>query len=510
MMRERAHRHTDRARLVFVCAVALALVAGLMAPAAGEEADPAPTLTVTPSTDLVDGQVVTVSGAGWRPNDDGDLYVELCREGSSYQCTSSTSAPTDESGAFAAPLLVRATGRDPDAGLDCRSEPCVVHVVEDYEDTTVVAAVSFRPDGPLLYHPTASVDPPTGLVDGQLVTVVGAGWEPGQRVTIIECNPDRTRCPGTYLDVDADASGGFTTSYRVRSNGDRQHRGPYDCRTHPCQLRLTALHQQVHVPLAFDADVPPLPPPTVSVTPNDDLLPVQEVHVEGAGYFPHQALVYGQCTGPGYLSPPDCYNGDVVADGNGHVSFTATIRDAVPHSHGPHHRSDCRVFQCYLGISVDLEWYTLASVPLHLRGDGDEHLEVTPSADLRDVETVAVDATGLNPDRWVRLAQCVVGDLDDWNIPFGQCVAPAVRFDVDATGELHTTLAVRATYTSADDDTPAPFDCRIDRCQVILEGVDYAPHDSYNSPFSWVGVPLSFATEAAPATPTAVTPAFAG
>lgn len=494
-------------RLVIIGLTALALgaVPAASASASGQEVAPTPTITVMPSTNLVDGQVVTVSGTGWQP-DVASLSLRLCGEVDVYACPAGAFAATDGSGAFSVSFTVRATDYYFSDGIDCRTESCVLRAGYTSRDDGVTAPVSFDPDGPLLRDPHVSVDPAGPLVDGQLLTVTSSGWDPSQEVRIVECDADRSLCPTRWERVDADATGSLAIEYRVRGQGDIQREGDLDCRTEPCFLHLESAHNRVAVALIFDPGVPPLPSPTLQVTPDHDLVPGQRVHLEGAGFFPGQELVYGECNSATYLRPPDCYWGDITADAGGAISFDTTVAASIYAYHSAFH--DCRPDHCYFAVSTWYEWHTLASAQVHLLPEGDEQLTVRPTAGLHDGDTVRIDATGLNRGLEVQVAQCVVANPQ---YPFGQCVSAPVTLPVDDAGELHTTMRLRDHLTAQYGDPPEQFDCRVVECQVIVggPGVRYHP-DYYGRYYHWHGAPLTFAGVAPPATPTAVAPAFTG
>lgn len=471
---------------------------------AGPPATP-PSVSASPDTDLVDGQVITVSGTGLRPNQ-SRLRVIVCAQAEPRHCTTGADVGTDAAGAFSVPFTVFATNFGYDT-VDCRSEPCLVRLADELGIVDVSVPVAFRADGPLVYNPSVSLDTDVGLVDGQVLTVSGTGWEPGRRVTIRECSADRSRCPGYDVEVEADAAGSFTTEFRVRAHGDIRRRGEIDCRTDTCELSFDSFRSRVVVALAFDPDAPLLPPPTVEVTPNHDLLPGQQVRVDGTGFFPHQELVWGQCDRSDYLEPPYCYWGDLIADATGHVSFTTRVSVSLLRYHGA---SDCRPDRCYIGISTDLEWYPLAMTALHQRPEGDEHVAVHPTSGLLDGDAVTVDATGLNVGFDVHLAQCVFPDPDDPDSVL--CAPGALTVPVSPDGEVHTAIHVRERFEAEDTAAPTGFDCRVDTCHVVVSGagVDYEPWSMYPGEFQWQGAAISFADGAVPAQPTAVTPAFAG
>ena len=173
-------------RLVLAAAVA-ALVAGPAAPvraqavgsapvgggAASAEAAPTPagTVIMSRSTDLVDGEVVTVTGAGWPQG--ADVFVATCGDGA-FPCFGRQTVVADGSGAIALSYLVRALGHG-GVWLDCRVEACHLHVWPRAGYSASVP-LTFVPDGPVVDTGNAVVAPNAALVEGQAVEVTGNGW----------------------------------------------------------------------------------------------------------------------------------------------------------------------------------------------------------------------------------------------------------------------------------------------------------------------------------------------
>ncbi|MGH9224831.1 MAG: neocarzinostatin apoprotein domain-containing protein, partial [Acidimicrobiales bacterium] len=90
-----------------ILAVAAAAVLGPISPASANgpesdpDGDPNVTLTVSPSDNLTDGQLVQVSGAGFPPNSVGGR-LRMCNTGDSRVCTAPIGTfATDASGSFA-------------------------------------------------------------------------------------------------------------------------------------------------------------------------------------------------------------------------------------------------------------------------------------------------------------------------------------------------------------------------------------------------------------------------
>jgi hypothetical protein len=144
--------------------VASSILVLLAAPASAQEA---PSITVTPSTGLRDGQTVTVDGTGFSPNATtfGSLTVGLCPADivddvtqASLRCGATVAfpVPVDDNGVFQAQLQVfRNQPTLPgDGTLRCTDAPhaCVVLALEvtgtppDFGLVTDTAPVTFRPE----------------------------------------------------------------------------------------------------------------------------------------------------------------------------------------------------------------------------------------------------------------------------------------------------------------------------------------------------------------------------
>ncbi len=93
-------------------------------------------------------------------------------------------------------------------------------------------------------NPQITVDPSTGLVDGQTVQVSGTGFQPDQQIQIIECGAEVTTppfigatCTDYSVGVQADADGSFApVSFTVRTTiaGSKWVKGHYVPATHDC------------------------------------------------------------------------------------------------------------------------------------------------------------------------------------------------------------------------------------------------------------------------------------
>ncbi len=187
---------------------------------AGAQTEPGPTITVTPDTDLVDGQVVEVTGAGFTPQH--SVWLAQCPTGITdladvMQACGQTPVMVlpDASGGFSVPTEVR---RRIPAG-DCARAPgtCSMVVV----DLTAMSVVAEAPidvtDGPTLSENI--VVSPSAADDGDIVTVRGENFPPDVAVAVAQCLSDRPVsaewCAVTPVTATTDGAGAFTVELPI-------------------------------------------------------------------------------------------------------------------------------------------------------------------------------------------------------------------------------------------------------------------------------------------------------
>lgn len=362
--------------------------------------------------------------------------------------------------------------------------------------------------------PVIHATPTTDLVDGQVVTVDGTGWPPRdsfRHLGIHLCPADEDQCDRLATGFEAEADGTFHREVHARTVFEAFDGTTIDCRAVACHLLVdeSTTHPRVRVPLTFDPDAPLLPDPVLAVTPDQDLIRDQPVTLHGTGFFPDEPLLLTICA-PG-LDPFSCAGLPVQADGSGELATTATPRIFQLQWHGGY---DCRSEPfCSFSVLDPNDRALRASAPQHLRPDGDEVITVTPTDGLAENATVTVHASGLNEayDGWV--AQCWHDPA--FHQPWATCATDKVPFTVGPSREHTARYPVRRhiTITRANDGVTIEVDCAIDsNCTLDVGGdaVDALLHNGMGDSEARVETPLSFAGATTPATPTAVTPAFAG
>ena len=179
--------------------------------------------TVTPDTDLLNFQSVTLSGTGFSAA--GGVQIVQCTSDASSpsDCTQSSNfAATSATGTFTTPVIVRRVLHTGSGDVDCASAPGRCSLVStSFGPTTLVAksALDFDDSVPLPPPPTVTVTPHTDLVQGQSVTVTGANFAPSSFVALTECLTDteyQPYCSFSGSGVQTDSAGGFTQQFAVR------------------------------------------------------------------------------------------------------------------------------------------------------------------------------------------------------------------------------------------------------------------------------------------------------
>lgn len=208
---------------------------------------PEVTVTVTPSTELADFQIVDVHGEGFFPGD--EVQVTQCTPGPvlPFGCGSSyaSSVLVGDTGTFDTRTRVRRTVTSESFGpgvpedVQCWPAPgaCVM-TVASHIDPNAVAEIplAFRADPTPVLAPTITVDEPGPYDDGQVVTIRGSGYLPGEPLAIVECTgPPTTGGEGCgYAGPPSGASADEDGRVVVRAALHRTMRGIFGGRLIDC------------------------------------------------------------------------------------------------------------------------------------------------------------------------------------------------------------------------------------------------------------------------------------
>ena len=275
-------------------AVALALVAGLTmvggSPSAAE-----PVITITPASGLTDWQYVRVQGSGFEPNTLMEYFQ--CRGGAvdENDCDGYNADFVDSDGAgnvdFTYPVDARIYLPD-GTEVDCRTDPAGCEIGIGYmmdADEWPAAALPFDPTAPLRPLVTATATPDSGLEDGDVVTVHGAGVLPRFETWAFQCAAGDAMW-GRRCNLDGESRGVADPGTETIDLGLEVHRRfvtPFgdqiDCDTAPggCEIVLSwgfsnqpdrhatvALSFTGAPPTTTASTVAPTPPTTVPASPS--------------------------------------------------------------------------------------------------------------------------------------------------------------------------------------------------------------------------------------------------
>ncbi len=229
-----------------------------------------PTITVTPDSGLVDGQMVTVTGEGFEPWELYEIFEcratavddELCDGYNAYMFDSDGEGRIS----FAFPVDARILSRWGEE-FDCRSAPgaCTIGVgyMIDY-DESAVAPLTFDPDAPLLPRVRAELSRRAGLADGDVITVTGRNVSLMEAAWVWQCQTavqpglcDYTRAKS----IDPDGDRRFRSRFRVRSMLRATSGETIDCAAGPgvCAVGVSWGYAQSadrydEVPISFGSD----------------------------------------------------------------------------------------------------------------------------------------------------------------------------------------------------------------------------------------------------------------
>jgi hypothetical protein len=501
--------------------------------AVASPADAAPTMSVTPSGNLVDGQTVTVTVTGLAPS--STAGVAQCVEGHGQEgceLDNRLIISTDENGGFTTTMVLHAILATPIGAIDCRTsaEACVVGANTDFSEVGAVWTITeFDPGGTLQPPPSLQVQPNTELLDNQLVTLVGAGYPVniGYRVQIcIGGSTAPTDCSSSQFmpPVFTGATGSFSTPLVVHSGLVTDGGTAVDCRAAAgtCEVRVgpNPLTNRTGVaPLDFDPAGPLTPQPTITVTPDDMLVDRQHVIVAGAEFAPQTAVQIRQCAVSGGVT---CQTlGFASADGAGR--FEAELALDARLWFGVDPAIDCRQVECQLRASTfTAPDEAVAAISFDPDGPLAPAPTVTaaPATNLVDHQIIDVTGTGfdfglgfigtpipvrVDGEQAALPADVIIG-VGDLALDAVMCAGSGTDFDrcsystfqrmpVDADGNLAGVFQVDAVLHAYEGD----FDCR-DATVACELRVGLVGH-----PFKQAALALAFDPEGALAPPPALT-----
>jgi hypothetical protein len=285
------------------------------------------TATITPDSDLIDGQVVTIVGEDFDVTDRYGSLGEIieCRlpvtDRDDCDERTDTYAEIDRTGYLAASYRLEALLRVDGADVDCRTTACALFVGQEGGGLARAALVplDFDPSAPLGPPPTVTVTPSTSLRDGQIVDVDGEGLRSKGYLILLQCRwgaTDPEACTfETYDFVDVRADGTFHTQVALRAvfEDSSRERNRVNCRVTACSLTAFQdpygyyygapspegifggdIDRTARVRLRFRPHAPLLEP-SISTDDLTDVHSGQRWRIWGTGGRPEGTLILVQC-----------------------------------------------------------------------------------------------------------------------------------------------------------------------------------------------------------------------
>lgn len=445
----------------------LVALATLLPAGAGAQPPPAPNVAAESSTDLVDGDQVTVTATDVPSGSVVEVYQCLSGVTDAFEeCDLSGGwwGLADGDGNVTATLRVTTMlypgfGDAPSPGTDCREgDACVLRVSVDGIRPADPLPLHFDPDGALAPPPTISVTPDEQLGDHESVRVEGSGFVWAPSVHVWQCVADPAGADDCDIDTPVWApvstSGDLEVDVPAFALIETRSRGTVDCRE-PGSCIMAATNVSVFrpertatAPVSFDADAAVLQP-TLTVTPDSNLADSDTVTVTGSDFSASVTyLSLSICPAGASSLWNDCRPlSSVDMDGTGRFSVDVAVLAAFGTATG---NVDCRstAEPCMLvaGAGESVNSPRAARAALHFDPDAPlppgPSIDVSPSTDLPDHGEVSVSGTDFLPSGEASLRVCQVGDpsLCDWE--------SSMWLAVDASGELTAELGVSSTFVN--------------------------------------------------------------
>ena len=426
--------------LVVVLAVLASLAVTTMAAAAAVVAA-RPTVTVWPRTGLVDDQPLLIQVRDWVPST--YLVAWLCSAGGPAWGNNCDYVSELVPGPLGN-LRVRrpadvVVDRRVGGPVDCREVACELLVRDGNgphvpQNAVVRVPLTFDPDGPDPTRPETTATPQEDLRDGDQVRVAGHGYPlrefapaeaagegddgPSRPVYLYQCRaaPDSYRdCHDRSTVAAMTPNGDFGRNVTVRSRIYTPTGASVDCLAEPCAMVASSTGEFSEagiVPLTFDPEGPVAPSPTVTITPDQDLVDGQVVEITAEHFPPNAGVSIAICPpdarGYYFLTCKDFFDPFIGTDGSGSATLEYPVH-ATFESRGA--TVDCRVVTCSIVVtwSIYVDDAPRAAVQLDPEGPlVDPQLTATPSTGLVGSQDVSVSGEGYFPTDLTRVAQCAV------------------------------------------------------------------------------------------------------
>lgn len=367
---------------------------------------PPPAISLSSDGQLSDLQALTVTGTGFGPSEfpGGGAYISQC---SAAFCGSQRFVDVAIDGTFAAEYVVRRIVDTYGGPVDCAlSDECYLRVEQNNFTPTepIVLPLAFDPAVAPVER-TVSLSERSGLIDGQQITIAGAGFTPGNGISIRQClGPVNCFSLGFFeANVDGTFSQAVTVERDLYSNLDA-----IDCAAESCEVVVSESsggpNSGTAVPLDFDPDGP-AGVVTFEVTPNTGLIDGQQVQVSATNWptdgccggdgghggpilLESEGIVsFGQCTVVNGERDECFYGHQEAVQTDGSFSSRAFARRFIGDN-------DCREVECRLLVetySIQNGRRFVASTVMEYAAD----LEVVPGLTVVDEGVAAADGASL-------------------------------------------------------------------------------------------------------------------
>lgn len=382
-------------------------------------------------------------------------------------------------------------------------------------------ALATAPLGPEAAPITVTATPSTGLVDGQVVDGHAVGFDEHRDGYgfLVQCRAGATRrgCHVGELDVDPTyGPGTIDQQVQVQAVFRGEDGVEVDCRAAPGTCVLHVLTEAgtgvIDAPLTFDAAAPVDPAPTVTVTPDSDLVDRQVVHIEVDGFATHYWVRVRLCDGP---SPFDrCFEGEALSPGlysddTGHAEGDVQLRTLV-HPGTRYAKAsgeagppfDCRAIDCFLVVTEEVAGNGDGAAALAFDPNEplapEPRLTAAPTTALHDGQVITFDVADLTAGERIVIGQCAP------DAPVREICGDEQDLAADANGEAHGSLRVFSRFDHGALLGDPPVDCFATPCELWLWQYDDDDGPDATLALSFADGPTS------PATPIAASPAFTG
>jgi hypothetical protein len=389
-----------------------------------------------------------------------------------------------------------------------------------------------------------TVEPSTGLHDGQTVTVSATGFVPGESVGLVQCAKEAGgETPETrggidgclidpYVSLTADDDGSVTGEYEVRRVLTTPLTGTVDCAAdaNRCIVAMGALNDYDRSgghAIEFAPGGEPIVIPAVTVTPTqglgdgdlvhvtaDHLTPDSFVTIEVCSNDPVACWQTGELTTVEHDEAGEDYTEHLIglpADGDGHLEGDLPVWRYLPGGE-PGTYVDCAVSRCALRLSGETAPPT---VPLAFTpgGDGPEAptVVVDPADELAPGDEVLVRGVGFAPggEVWISLCARPVGEEAPG---YGTCASSqggpdtveedgtfAHRFEIPEMGRLDDYYASEGctdegctAVTQAWAGEEIRCDGVVSACEILAEVMPYTGSVATPPVFYAAPAPITF------------------